>query len=377
MLGILALLSLALVLWQWLAAARFPLHQRRGPLAQAPGITLLKPLKGADACTEACLRSWFQQHYSGPLEILFAVAAPDDPAVEVVQALQREFPERPSELLICDGLAGVNAKIAKLARLEPRAAHEIIVISDADVRAPPDLLAELARELQPAGAGLVNCFYRLANASTPAMRWEALAVNADFWSQVLQARTLKPMDFALGAVMMLRRSDLAVIGGFAALENCLADDFQLGHRLARQGKLIALSTVVVDCLSAPQTWRQVWSHQLRWARTIRVCQPAPYFFSILSNGTLWPLLWALWTPGAWTLGFLLGCLALRVLCARDLENRLAAGVPQPGAGWLAPLKDLLQTGLWALAFAGSHVEWRGRRLRVRADGSLTPVAKPR
>ena len=107
------------------------------------------------------------------------------------------------------------------------------------------------------------------------MQWEAIAINADFWSQVLQSRSLKPMDFALGAVMATRRQQLREIGGFAALVDCLADDYQLGNRIARRGYPIALSPVVVECWSAPMGWAAVWKHQLRWARTIRVCQPRP------------------------------------------------------------------------------------------------------
>ena len=130
------------------------------------------------------------------------------------------------------------------------------------------------------------------------MQWEAIAINADFWSQVLQSRSLKPLDFALGAVMATRRQHLQEIGGFAGLVDCLADDYQLGNRIARRGHSIALSPVVVECWSAPMGWAEVWKHQLRWARTIRVCQPAPYFFSLLSNATLWPLLWLIVKPAA-------------------------------------------------------------------------------
>src|SRR5262249_27245117 len=134
--------------------------------------------------------------------------------------------------------------------------------------------------------GLACCFYRLPNPSTLAMQWEAIAINADFWSQVLQAQSLKPVDFALGAVMALPRSCLEEIGGFKTLVNCLADDYQLGNRIARRGHAITLCPVVVDCWSDPMDWAAVWKHQLRWARTIRVCQPLPYFFSVLSNATL-------------------------------------------------------------------------------------------
>lgn len=345
-------------------------------------MTLLKPLKGCDETTGECLKSWFAQDYPGETQILFGVASADDPVCAIVRALIAEHPERNARLIVCGPLRGANLKVSKLLELESMAAHDLIVISDADVRVPPDFLSNAVAPLQDAGVGLVNCFYRLANPSTAAMRWEAMAVNADFWSQVLQSQSLKPIDFALGAVMITRRSALGEIGGFAALADCLADDYQLGHRIAGRGHRIAISPVVVECRSGPMGWASVWKHQLRWARTIRVCQPAPYFFSILSNASLWPMLWAAIAPGQLSIGFAAGCWLARAATAADLQRRLAKD-PCPGsqtgssggrmllsALWLAPVKDILQAALWALAFMGNRIEWRGERLRLRRDGTL-------
>jgi ceramide glucosyltransferase len=379
--GVLACLSLGLLLWQWVVARRFPLHQSLEKPEFAPPVTLLKPLKGVEAATEECLRSWFQQQYAGTVEILFGVASDTDPVCPVVEKLIGEFPKITSKLRIIQPLRGANAKVSKLLELETLAQHEIVVISDADVRVPPDFLTNTVPLLEAKKTGLVNCFYRLANPVNVAMRWEALAVNADFWSQVLQAQSLKPLDFALGAVMLTRRSHLREIGGFEGLLDCLADDFQLGHRIARKGYDVRLGTVVVECWSDPQTFSFVWKHQLRWARTIRVCQPLPYFFSILSNATLWPLLWFCVVPGVVS-GVCFGlAVFVRWLSAVDLERRLEGGLHERGGSlsflevlWLAPMKDLLQALIWALAFLGNRVEWRGQRLRLRRDGTLVRSA---
>jgi ceramide glucosyltransferase len=402
-LAALALLSLALTLWQWLAAVRFPLHQRVAPPTKPdackralPALTLLKPLKGRDAFTEACLRSWFTQEYPSPVQVLFGVASADDPVAEVVRGLLQEFPGSDAQLIVCGPLLGTNAKVSQLAELEPLAKHGLLVVSDADVGVPPDLLTSVVASLlePPDGsAGLACCFYRLANPTTLAMQWETIATNADFWSQVLQSRTLKPIDFALGAVMALPRNRLEEIGGFKALADCLADDYQLGNRIARRGHPIALCPVVVDCWSEPMGWAAVWKHQLRWARTIRVCQAAPYFFSILSNGTLWPLVWVATRPSPAVLGFALFCWLTRILTALDLQRRLDRTPSQGGRAssraqtppgdrahedappparyaWLVPVKDLLQAAVWGLAFLGNRIEWRGQRLRLRSDGTL-------
>jgi len=408
-LGALALLSLALTLWQWLAGRRFPLHQRLAAPSSPPGpstlrsqapLTLLKPLKGSDPATEDSLRSWFAQQYAGPVQILFGVADAADPVCAIVRKLLGEFPGCDAQLVVCGPPLGANAKVSQLAQLEQRAKHELLVISDADVRVPPDLLPNLVAPLGEGllskpdvrACGLVCCFYHLANPATLAMRWEVIAINADFWSQVLQSQSLKPLDFALGAVMATRRKQLEEVGGFQALADCLADDYQLGNRLARCGYRIALCPVVVECWSAPMSWREVWKHQLRWARTIRVCQPVPYFFSLLSNATLWPLLWLAVKPPPPVLGLALGCWLVRILIALNLQDRLgqnpnpggrasprAQTAPEAGArdgrapwhyAWLIPVKDLLQAVIWLLAFLGNRVEWRGERMRLRRDGTL-------
>lgn len=365
----LALLSLLINLWQWVMAARFPLHRRVAAPVPAPGVTLLKPLKGCDAETEACLRSWFNQDYPGPLQILFGAASDQDPVCGLVRRLMAEYPQRNAQLMICAERFGANAKVSTLIALEPRAAHEIMVISDADVRVTPDLLSNLVLPLGEPGTGLACSFYRLANPANLAMRWEAQSTNADFWSSVLQARSLKPLDFALGAVMAVPRKELAALGGFRTLADYLADDYQLGHQIAARGGRIALCPVVVECWSAPMNWREVWAHQLRWGRTIRVCQPVPYFFSILSNATFWPALWLALCPAWSTLAGTALCLLLRLAGARYCERKLSGG--QAGANWwLAPGKDLLQVAVWALAFAGNHLVWRGQRFRVTRGGKL-------
>lgn len=376
-LGTLALLSLALLLWQWLAARRFPLHRRLPAHSPSPAVTLLKPLKGSDAFTDKCLKSWFTQEYTGQLQILFAVASADDPVCPIAAKLQAEFPKVNARLVVCGPATGPNAKVSKLAHIEPMIAHDLVIISDADVSVPPDFLSNVVEPLRQPEVGLVNCFYRLANPATLAMQWEAVAINADFWSQVLQSGSLKPMDFALGAVMATRRELVQRIGGFRALVDCLADDYQLGHRIAGLGYRVLLSSVVVDCWSHPMGWRAVWTHQLRWARTIRVCQPVPYFFSILSNPTLWPLLWLALRSSPASLAIAAGGLLLRLGTARDLHRRLTGSAPGLGQACLVPLKDSLQFVIWLAAFVGNRIEWRGQRLRLRRDGTLVPVGAPR
>lgn len=369
----LALSSLALALWQWLAAKRFPLHQQTAVANFSPAITLLKSLKGCDDTTAASLQSWLTQNYSGQIQILFGVTDANDPVCKIVGELLQKNSSGNAQLVICSESLGANAKVSTLIQLERLAKHGLILFSDADVRVPPDFLANFVAPLRNSKIGLVNCFYRLANPITTAMQWEAIAINADFWSMVLQSQTLKPLDFALGAAILMRRTALAQIGGFTVLANCLADDYQLGRRIAQNGHRIALSPVVVECWDSPMNWNTVWRHQLRWARTIRICQPLPYFFSILSNATLWPLLWlaaSFFSGKIFCVSLAAACLLIRIALAQNLQRRFTPERNLVSPFWLVPIKDLLQAALWFSAFTGNEIEWRGQWMKLRRDGTL-------
>ena len=385
----LAVLSFAITLWQWVVARRFPIHGRATDLSFAPAVTVLKPLKGCDEFTEACLRSWFMQEYAGRTEILFVVADANDPVCPIVEKLRGEFPQCDAQLVVCPERLGANGKVSKLVQVEARAKHDTIVVSDADVRVPVDFLANVVAPLRDEKAGLVSCFYRLANPGTVAMKVEAVAINADFWSQVLQSRSLKSLDFALGAAMVTRRKQLAEIGGFGSLVDCLADDYQLGHRIAKRGHRIELCPVVVECWLPRMGFLDVWRHQLRWARTIRVCQPWLYFASIVNNATLWPLMWMavngpkiivmdVSPPSSkhifleWPMAFLIGAalICARTIIALVLANRLTNKDHGVNYFWLVPAKDILQFAIWFCAFTGNTVEWRGEKLRARSDGTI-------
>jgi ceramide glucosyltransferase len=366
--ALLAAASFATLLWQWGMAALYPVHRRAAVSASGPPVTVLKPLKGREPQTEACLRSWFEQEYDAPAQILFGVASEDDPVCPLVRRLLEQYPGRDAQLVVCGEKLGANAKVSSLIQLQRVARHGVLVISDADVKVARDFLTQLSAALAAPGVGLVNCLYALANPATPAMRWEAVAINADFWSQVLQSRALGPLDFALGAVMALRRESLEAMGGFTVLADYLADDFQLGNRLAKAGLRVILSPLVAECWSGPMTWRQVWDHQLRWARTIRFSKPLPYALSIISNPTIWPLAWLLASPDSRTAWIILGMLAARALAAQDLQRRLIRR--WPGTPYMALLKDLLGLAIWICSWFGSQVQWRGTRFQVLPGGKL-------
>ena len=370
----LAGLSFALGVWQWVVGRRFPIWEReeeRGDFT--PAISILKPLKGCDAETEGCLESWFRQEYGGEVELLFGVVAADDPVCEVVRRLIAKYPQREAELVIANPVLGPNAKVSTLCYLSKRARHEHWVVSDADVFVNSGFLPGLVSRLREKSLGIVNCFYIQAGAKSLPMRMEAVAGNADFWTHVLQAVTLKPMDFALGAVMAMRKKDLGRIGGFEALLEYLADDFELGRRMAGSGKKLEICRTPVECRSEEYGWREMWQHQVRWGRTIRVCRPVAYFFSILGNGTLWPLAALTVTSGVGRFVFcsmLLG----RMLAALSNYARLT----RKWEWWVVlvtPIQDIGQALVWFVSFLGNKIIWRGEAYRVDYGGRLRKLTR--
>jgi ceramide glucosyltransferase len=372
-LGTLTCIALGVQIWQFWAAMRFPLHRPKPGNGTLPGISILKPLKGKDEYTQECLESWFAPEYLGEREVLFGVHDPKDPVCESVRTLLKKYPDVSARLVVCGEILGINAKVSTLIQLRSQAIHPVLVVSDADVKIPTGALEQLIAPLLDPTVGMVNCFYRLANPTTWAMHWEAVSINADFWSQVLQSITLKPQDFALGAAMSLRSKDLIDIGGFEGLADHLADDYQLGNRITQRGLRIALSPIPVECWDNPGGWASVWQHQLRWNRTIRVCQPAPYAASILSNLGLWTVVWV--SVRHDRLGLLAGAtiLATRMLVVGILSARIEV-VKKPwrqvAIAILAPIKDLFGAALWAAALFGNRVIWRGVTYRVQPDGRL-------
>jgi ceramide glucosyltransferase len=367
--GGLAFLSFGLLIWQFICAMRFPLRRRIENPSHPPDISVLKPLKGADTYTRACLESWLTQRYTGRVQILFGVHSPEDPVCALAGELIAAHAGIDAQLVICPKVLGPNAKVSTLVQLQSRAKYEVVAISDADVRVSDDFLSQAVAPLENKDVGLVNCFYELKSGSgaSLAMRWEALMVNGDFWSQVLQAKTLKPLDFALGAVMITTAPRLREVGAFESLVEYLADDYHLGNQIAKSGGKIVLSPIVVESWSPVMSAREVWQHQLRWARTIRVSQPVAYFFSILNDVTLWSLLYLAANPSIYPVAGLF--IAARMAAAMIIEGKLTRRLDVVAAP-IALYADVVRPVIWALSFMGNTVVWRGEKYRVRGGGKL-------
>jgi ceramide glucosyltransferase len=304
---------------------------------------------------------------------LFGLADPDDPVLPVLRDLQQTYPDVDMQIIVCPQTLGLNPKVSTLRQLLPHARHEILVISDSDVRARPDLLTRLAGALEQPGVGLATCLYRSGPVQTVGAALEALSISADFIPSVAVARYVEGINFALGAVMALPRRVLAQIGGLNGLADHLADDYQLGYRVSQAGLKVHLLPYVVETLSGRQTTAAYLAHQLRWARTYRVCRPKGYFAYGITFALPWSLL--AWLASGLSSGagrlVCLSLLARLILAVIDERVLLRGRLP-----WryflLLPGKDVISFGLWLLSFLGNTVNWKGRRYRVKPDGRLEP-----
>ncbi len=327
-----------------------------------PGISVLKPLRGLDPNTYEAFVSQVEQHYP-TFEVLFGVRDEDDPAAEEVRRLMREFPERSIHLVV-GAAPAANGKVGVLMELARHARYPIWVVNDSDIKVTPTYLSNLAGSLA-GNIGLVTCLYR-AQGHSAAGNWEALGIATDFMPSTLVAPFLGVREFGLGSTLAFRADDLERIGGFTALSDYLADDYQLGKRISRLGRRVFLSTYTVETSVNESTWRGVWEHQLRWARTIRASKGWGYAGLPITHAGVWAAIAI--ACGAWWVTAVL--IAIRIASGLItgwfvLRSKIAAALC-----WLTPVWDLYAFAVWAASYFSREVRWRDRRLRIDAAGRI-------
>lgn len=335
----------------------------RGP-RELPPITVLKPLAGDEPLLEQALASFFTQRYPA-FQLVFGVHSASDPAVAVVKRLQRRFPVVDATLVIDPRRAGPNHKVGNLLNMEAWANHEILVISDSDIHAPPDLLAGIAAGLAKPDVGLVSSLYTgRPGVSSIAANLGAAQISHGFLPSVLLARAMGRED-CLGAVMALHRADLAAIGGLEALLPHLADDAVLGQKIRALGKHLDLSPQVVATTVPESSLGALWTHELRWARTIRAQAPLSYAASILQYPLAFALInLAISQVSLWSVGLFVSLWLMRALANHAIDRHLK--IPDRYDLILLPLRDLLSAAEVIAAYFGNRVNWRGESLSTQS-----------
>ncbi|MBV8052822.1 MAG: bacteriohopanetetrol glucosamine biosynthesis glycosyltransferase HpnI [Acidobacteriaceae bacterium] len=341
------------------SAARF-LRDRpvSGEPRELPAISILKPLKGTDPEMYECFRSHCLQDY-GVYEIIFGVSDPEDPAIELVQRLKTEFPNHAIQLVHCSEILGSNIKVSNLAQMLPHARYDCLIVNDSDIRVPPDYLRCVIAPLAAPEIGLVTCPYRGVSNKTLGSRLESLGISTDFFPGVLVARTMEPINFGLGSTLAFRGQDLEEIGGFEAIVDYLADDYEIGRRIAERGMRVELSHLVVESVLPRYTVAGFFAHQLRWARTIKNVRFWGYVGLVFTFGLVWALLALILARGAiWSWALLGITLAMRFGVAAFIRSKVLRE-SQSRLLWLLPLRDILAFYVWLMSFVGHTVTWRG------------------
>jgi len=392
------------------------------PLEFAPAVSILKPVRGLDPGMHEAFASHCRQVYAGDYEILFGVSSLDDPAdapvIDAIERLMSEFPERSIRLVECPEKLGPNGKMGNVVQLAREARYDYLIVNDSDIRVGPRYLQKVMAEFQRQGTGrrdqgterqgseqqgtghrdqgterqgseqqgtghrdqgterqgsgvtslrdkpvgLVTVPYRGRAHGTLGSKLEGLGIATDFFPGVLVALKMDgEIRFGLGSTLAVSRTALDAIGGFAPLVDSLADDYELGHRIAQAGFAVALSREVVDTSVPAYDFSGYLAHQLRWARGIRDSRKAGYLGLIFTFGLPWAML------NAVASGFSLESLALLSLTyLARVTVALAVGVGILGDRqvlrdlWLLPVRDLAALGVWAWSFAGNTVTWRGQ-----------------
>ena len=319
-------------------------------------VSVLKPVHGLDSALREAIRS--HTVLQGEYEFLCGVSNPNDPALPVLREFFRAR-------IVDSSTEAPNGKVGVLIDLAAAARNPVLVVNDADIRVEPDYLKRVTAPLEDPSVGLVTCLYRPA-AETFAARFEGLGVSTDFAPSTLVARLVGVKEFAMGSTLAFRRADLDRIGGFAAVADYLADDYQLGRRIHGLGLKCVLSDVIVDT-HLGGGWPQVWAHQVRWARTIRITKFGGYLGLPVTNATLWAAVAAAF--GRWDLAATL--LAVRLVMAWAAGWMVIRSRDALFLWWLVPARDAFAFAVWLAGLFGNSVVWRGRRLKLDREGRIS------
>jgi ceramide glucosyltransferase len=344
-------------------AAQAPMPARP---AAMPAVTILKPLYGDEPGLFENLASFCHQDYEGPIQLICGVDDAKDGAVAAFKRLQSSAVPVELDLVIDDTSHGGNRKVSNLVNMARRIRHGIVIVSDSDMRVEPDYLARVMAALEAPGVGAVTCFYYGAPTNGIWSRMSALGINARFLPDVVVGHAVGLARPCFGSTIALRRETLTEIGGFVPFADELADDYAIGAALRRRGRTIAVPTFAIAHQCNHTSARELWDHEVRWARTIRSIDPVGYAGSLVTHPVPWALVATILAAGsalfAPALVLLLVTLACRMLLLRNVER--AYCLPPQDYGLVA-VRDLFSSGVFLWSFLGRSVGWRGHRYRSR------------
>ncbi len=371
--GILVLMGLASIVLGLLATRRHFGNQKSPLLPEpAPKVSILKPVEGAGPNTYEAFASFCRLDYPGAVEIIIGTLRQDDPVVAIVQRLQNDFPAHKIQLVFA-ALKGTNRKTRIMEAMWPKATGQFLFFSDADVAAPKDYLRQLVPRLAQPEVGCLTCLPRGIEARTLGGKMIALHYGFNYLPQWMLAEKTTGIDWAIGHTMAVPRAALEKIGGFKNFLNHLADDYELGHRVAQLGLRVIVPPLLLDCVVPAETFGEAFTRMQRWKRTIRRSRGAQFSGVIITYPVFWALILTLLEPLAWWSWSTLGLAMLtRWLLAANLQQ-IVRLQDWSRAWWLLPVVDIVEGMTFFGAYFGSTIIWAGRRYTLHRDGTLKEI----
>ena len=366
-----------LVLW---AVPEF-LRERRAAFAKldhppgfTPALSLLKPLHGAEPGLEEHLATFFEQDYPH-YEILFCARAADDPGLEIARRVAARYPHIPVKFIFTGEPPYINAKVRSMELMEAEAAHDILVISDSDVRVTPDYLRSAALPFADGRVGAITCPYRgVAAEGGLWAQLEAVGMSVEMTAGVLVARMMEGMQFTLGPTMAFRRETIRSMGGFRVTADYCADDFVLGNETFKLGQTVVLSHHAIDHMVINASLVQSLKHQVRWMKSTRFSRPKGHFGTALTFSMPFGLLGLAAGIGthhvALGVGLLAWAVASRLALSIAVGNWVVGDRNWFGLLVLYPIRDLMGFLFWAASYLSSKILWRGRVFQLLPGGKM-------
>ncbi|MAH84990.1 MAG: hypothetical protein CBB68_11965 [Rhodospirillaceae bacterium TMED8] len=339
-------------------------------------VTILKPICGSEPGLLENLRSFCEQDFAA-YQVVFGVRDPNDPAIDIVYQLIGEYPAKDLSLVIDEHILGQNLKVSNLANMFRVARHDIILVSDSDMRVGPQYLAAVISAFDDDGVGAATCLYSGSANKNIASRLGAMFINDWFLPSALIPMLFVELKYCFGATMAIRRDVLKSIGGFEALVDVLADDYMLGHKIFNKGRRIALVPYVVENIVVESGFKTLFDHETRWARTIRSVKPVGYFLSLVTETFSLSIIaglvfYANQGSAVYAVLPIVIALALRSILHYSVQTEFARESSM-AALWLIPLRELFSLMVRIYSFFGQNVSWRGQKMTVRNNSRLENI----
>jgi ceramide glucosyltransferase len=341
-------------------------RQNQRLIARPEPVTILKPLHGKEPRLAECLASFCEQDYPAAIQLVFGVQDSNDSALGVARDIKARFSDLSVDIKVDGTSHGANAKVSNLINMQAAATHDIIIAADSDILVKPDHIQQVAALLRKPGVGAVSVLYKGEAAVGLWSRLSAYCINAHFLPSVLVGMTLKLAKPCFGSTIALRRETLQAIGGFEAFANHLADDYAIGEAVRKAGLCVEIGSFAAVHICNEESARDVFYHQLRWARTVKSLDLSGYLGSFIAHPFAIASLGAAAGDGS-CLVIAGVALSLRFALTKALQRRFEI---EPQAAWLMPLADLMSFSVYIWSFFGSAVTWKSASFNVLRDGTL-------